>query len=106
MILKQLAFCLILCALASLSGRLLGARQSWRRGLLTAFAGFVTSAIFLWYIRPERTGPPGTAYERAVIPFALLVTMGILVLQEFLVHHDPSAPAQRRLGVPRPLRAA
>jgi ubiquinone biosynthesis protein len=102
---SRLAYVLLLVALALVSGRLLGIRVSWARGLAAAFVGFIAGFAF-YYSQAVQTGTmPDFALDFG-IP-ALVATMLVLAILE--VSYRPGAIATVPMGVahlPRPAKAA
>jgi len=101
---SRLAYVLLLIALVLVSGRLLGIRVSWVRGLVAAFVGFVAGFVF-YYGQAVQTGStPDFALDFGVP--ALVVTMLVLAVAE--VGYRPGAIPTMPTGlahVPRPLKA-
>jgi ubiquinone biosynthesis protein len=101
---SRLVFVAFLIALALVSGRLLGIRISWFRGLAAAFVGFVAGFVFYYdqYLQTSTTPDLGLEFG---LP-ALLATMLVLTVLE--VAYRPGAVATVPTGLahlPRPFRA-
>ena len=102
---RVIAAVVFITLLAWLGGRLLGLRQSWSRALVAAMLGLSAGLLFGLAVGPQNPLPYPAFFFLVILLPALLVSMGVSAVLEFLVRPGPLVRMQERLAtVPHPLR--
>lgn len=105
-LLRVLAFVLLITFLVSFGGRLLGIRQSWVRALVASGLGLVIGSLLALAVAPQTPVPYPIFFVFAILLPALLASMAVSVLLELLARPGPLVRIQGRLAtVPHPLRS-
>ena len=105
-LLRVLAFVLLITFLVSFGGRLLGIRQSWVRALVASGLGLLIGSLLALAVAPQTPVPYPLFFVFAILLPALLASMAVSVLLELLARPGPLVRIQGRLAtVPHPLRS-
>lgn len=105
LLLRALAAVVFITLLAWLGGRLLGLRQSWMRALVAAALGLSAGVLFALAVGPQNPLPYPAFFFLVILLPALLVSMGVSALLEFMVRPGQLMRVQTRLAtVPHPIR--
>lgn len=105
-LLRVLAFVLLITFLVWFGGRLLGIRQSWARALVASGLGLLIGSLLALAVAPQTPVPYPLFFVFAILLPALLASMVVSVLLELLARPGPLVRIQGRLAtVPHPLRS-